>query len=74
MATLAKELSANKLRIAKRIIAGKSDNLSAKDRKIGERLLRSLKRKNPKLESEVVLRNCIDYKGGIRDRTAWRQE
>ena len=74
MATLAKELSANKLRIAKRIIAGKSDNLSAKDRKIGERLLRSLKRKNPKLESEVVLRNWIDNKGGIRDRTAWRQE
>ena len=68
MATPLKELSANNLRVARRILSGKVVGLSEEDRKIGNRLLRSLKRR------KVSLKNWIDNKDGVRNRAAWRQE
>ena len=68
MATPLKELSANNLRVARRMLSGKVVGLSEEDRKIGNRLLRSLKRR------KVSLKNWIDNKDGVRNRAAWRQE
>ena len=59
---------ANKLRIAKRILSGNIEGLSEKDRKIGNNILRSLKRK------KVSLKDWVGNKGGVRDRGAWQKK
>ena len=59
---------ANKLRIAKLIKSGNVEDLSEKDRKIGNNILRSLRIK------KVSLKNWIDNKDGVRDRATWRAE